>query len=324
MQQIVIALGVLLSSFCIAQTPYDDGALGYGPLFLYTMDSIDGGTVLDASTNSADGTSESISVVESIIHESADSAFSFDGSSSHVVGPVTVDLTDLDFGFTVIGVARIDEAGSVLTPHEIAKAGAGFSLWCDHDGIGWRIVAEICDGSECESTYLGIEEPHSPFFFAFSYHYQTGWAFLADNDHIVVDNLSTLPESASGPWSIGSGWRGELDGVAAYPFEMYPEDLEELLTFVQEGAIFARGDVNENTVIDLGDAILIAQVLSAGGEFDCEDAADVNGDDSVDIGDVVTILAAVFEEGIVAEPTLCGHPYDGIDGTSCLEYGGCP
>ncbi len=92
---------------------------------------------------------------------------------------------------------------------------------------------------------------------------------------------------------------------------------------------FRRGDVNNDSSVDVSDAIAGLSWLftpSAAAPF-CDDAADVNDDGGMDIGDPVYLLTALFVPGSPSIPSPspnCGaDPTDG-DTLDCPVTGACP
>lgn len=87
---------------------------------------------------------------------------------------------------------------------------------------------------------------------------------------------------------------------------------------------FLRGDADSTDAIDLSDAITILNVLFLGtGELACHDAADANGDLTLNIADPVYILFFLFFEGPSPPPPFpdCG-PVPPEESLGC-EHPGC-
>ena len=72
---------------------------------------------------------------------------------------------------------------------------------------------------------------------------------------------------------------------------------------------FLRGDANENESVELADVIaLLNYLFLSGKEPGCLDVADGNDDGSVDLGDGIFILFALFEGLTIPEPSpACGR-----------------
>ncbi|MCA8959131.1 MAG: hypothetical protein KDC38_01410, partial [Planctomycetes bacterium] len=61
---------------------------------------------------------------------------------------------------------------------------------------------------------------------------------------------------------------------------------------------FTRGDANDDSGIDIGDAIFILSYIFSGGAApSCRSAADANDDGGVDIGDAIFVLSYIFSGG---------------------------
>ena len=78
--------------------------------------------------------------------------------------------------------------------------------------------------------------------------------------------------------------------------------------------------------MDVSDAVFGLEFLFGTQTVTCEDAADANDDGSLNIGDAVFILSALFNSGDL--PPDPGSQNCGLDPTvdslGCEVYGGCP
>lgn len=88
---------------------------------------------------------------------------------------------------------------------------------------------------------------------------------------------------------------------------------------------FVRGDCNQDSTVDIADAVaLLGQLFSGLPTTSCEDACDVNDDGATDISDPVGVLGLLFSGGFVPAP----YPSCGTDPTadtlSCAGFPGCP
>ena len=89
---------------------------------------------------------------------------------------------------------------------------------------------------------------------------------------------------------------------------------------------FTRGDANHDHTITIADVIFILQfVYQAGPAPECMDAADVNDDGLIDIGDPIKLLGQYFAHGFFntdLPPEHCGPDpsTDNLsrDATSCF------
>ncbi|MEM7260409.1 MAG: choice-of-anchor tandem repeat NxxGxxAF-containing protein [Planctomycetota bacterium] len=95
------------------------------------------------------------------------------------------------------------------------------------------------------------------------------------------------------------------------------------------GAVFRRGDANDDGGVDIGDAIFTLAALFVVGSpaSACNDAADANDDGANDIGDAVYTLGFLFTPGAPPPPSPgpidCGEDPTG-DGLDCLSTLFCP
>jgi hypothetical protein len=92
------------------------------------------------------------------------------------------------------------------------------------------------------------------------------------------------------------------------------------------GTPFARGDSNDDGMVDLSDAINTLGVLFLGeGKIACEDASDANDDGIMDLSDAINTLGALFlGDTTIPSPGRedCGDdPTD--DELECDEYLSC-
>ena len=85
---------------------------------------------------------------------------------------------------------------------------------------------------------------------------------------------------------------------------------------------FIRGDINGDQSINISDVISGLQYLFGGGSLTCLDAANTNSDNSLDLSDAVYLLIHLFSGG--APPGL-PHPSCGTGPilTDC-QIGTCP
>lgn len=84
--------------------------------------------------------------------------------------------------------------------------------------------------------------------------------------------------------------------------------------FVNTGDGFIRADVNQDQSIDLGDAITILGALFGGDPLGCEDAADANDDGTLNVADAIRILDHLFSPASPPLPPPVG-PRCGDDPT---------
>jgi hypothetical protein len=74
--------------------------------------------------------------------------------------------------------------------------------------------------------------------------------------------------------------------------------LTGLIAAGQPDTHFRRGDVNQDTAVDLSDALAgLGWIFSGGPEPACVDTVDTNDDGLVDITDPIALLAGAFNGG---------------------------
>lgn len=94
---------------------------------------------------------------------------------------------------------------------------------------------------------------------------------------------------------------------------------------------FRRGDINDDTAVDISDPIvLLAYLFNGGEEPGCMDSADTNDDGQINVGDAIAVLGYIFGDGLAPPapgPLLCGPDLtDDTLGclTSSCDEGGDP
>ncbi|MEM7262518.1 MAG: dockerin type I repeat-containing protein [Planctomycetota bacterium] len=95
-----------------------------------------------------------------------------------------------------------------------------------------------------------------------------------------------------------------------------------------QGPTFSRGDVNDDGVFDVSDAVfaLASLFILASPQPTCPDSADANDDGVFDVSDVVFSLAALFIPGSdpPPDPVTCGVDASDSDALDCPVYDSCP
>lgn len=137
----------------------------------------------------------------------------------------------------------------------------------------------------------------------------------------------TIPGDAS--YKIATGDL-DLDGVpdlaTSSVYNSWVELLRNTTDVVVPGTQFYRGDANQDSSVDISDAIFLLSILFVTPEpVLCEDAADANDEGSIDISDAIYTLSALFVSSAAPFPAPgsleCGvDPTD--DGLECEL--GCP
>ncbi|MCA8959188.1 MAG: hypothetical protein KDC38_01695 [Planctomycetes bacterium] len=88
---------------------------------------------------------------------------------------------------------------------------------------------------------------------------------------------------------------------------------------------FIRSDVNQDGTIGLADAFSLIDAFTFPTSITCWDAADVNDDGFINIGDPVYLLYWMFSPSgpPLLPPTSCGADLT-PDALDCDEYSPCP
>ncbi len=92
------------------------------------------------------------------------------------------------------------------------------------------------------------------------------------------------------------------------------------------GALFVRGDANDDGGFDIADPVYVLSFLfSSGPDLNCEDSGDTNDDGALDIADPVFSLSALFTMGASPSSPFPGCGIDPTDDTAtCDVFNNCP
>jgi subtilisin-like proprotein convertase family protein len=99
------------------------------------------------------------------------------------------------------------------------------------------------------------------------------------------------------------------------------------------GELFFRGDTNNDTTVNIADAIYLLGALfpGPGGQnvLQCDDAADTNDDGTINIADAIALLGSLFGSPAIPLPApnvVGGCEVDPTDGDllECPNFSGCP
>ncbi len=144
----------------------------------------------------------------------------------------------------------------------------------------------------------------------------------------VVDFLSYGSDDA---WP--EQWRGHSIELATPEEEFVDNDRPELWARSASrggtpggflGALFTRGDIDQNGRLQVGDAINILMYLFAlGREPACMDSADINGDDRVNVADAIVLLAYLFNGGAPPAPPFGTCGVDTGTALGCARFDAC-
>jgi hypothetical protein len=133
---------------------------------------------------------------------------------------------------------------------------------------------------------------------------------------IQIDLLEHLDSDSA--WV---GFIGSTGGVTQV------NDVLSWFMFTDGGTQFIRGDINDDTSVNLPDAIFSLSALFVPGSSPatCLDAADMNDDGSFNLPDAIYLLSALFVPGSPAVPDPVGScGADPTDDTIDCELNNCP
>ena len=236
--------------------------------------------------------------------------------------------------------------GVAAFPSEWASVGFDDSLWSSgRTGIGYGDGDDVTELLDMEGRYLSIacrrsfvvDCPRSIGSMRMTVVYDDGFVAYLNGEEIARGNmpagvvrfdtaasrsLEPTPESFEVPVKLLRSGRNVLS-VSVHNFDIDSSDLTFMAVLVpfldvvgdgdcEGGPVprFRRGDVGNDGVVDVSDAVrLLLSLFAAGGLSECRDAGDVDDDGVVNVTDAVSLLAYLFQSG--------GPP--SFPGTSCGE-----
>jgi hypothetical protein len=155
----------------------------------------------------------------------------------------------------------------------------------------------------------------------------------------AVEIVGTFGTESSGGWFLHEFQVADilaptssmqLRFVAADPdpgslVEAGVDDVQVIRRLCDIGPTFRRGDVNGDQTMDLSDAVSILFTLFGAGTIGCLDAADTNDDGAPNIVDAVVLLEHLFVTGapMPAPSVLCGEDPT-ADSLDCAVPPVCP
>lgn len=147
----------------------------------------------------------------------------------------------------------------------------------------------------------------------------------------VTAHYSTIP-SAINPGSCIASWLrfdSTIGGSNELDFDTMccTSALEnnELAVLIPVSPLFSRGDVNQDSALNLADAVTqLGALFSGGPALSCQDSGDTNDDGSFNIADTIFLLGFLFNSGPPpAEPFAeCGTD-PSVDALGCTSFD-CP
>lgn len=227
---------------------------------------------------------ESISLVEFPMQYTADMS-SVDIVSGDFSGDGQADLVmscaDGETGYLKMLVSNVDGDYS-----EGATVPLGFVPTC--------LVAEDMDGDDQLDLAIGGEQAVLL--------RGSGGGF---DDPIASGQLPGMPNDLA---------VGDLNNDGYGDFVFAFKEASQLVTLLLEPdsseVMFIRGDGNNDTVLDLSDAVVILGYLYLQEETDCLESLDVNDDAKVDLSDAISLLTFLYAQG--NQPSA-PYPLSGTD-----------
>lgn len=110
------------------------------------------------------------------------------------------------------------------------------------------------------------------------------------------------------------GWiRGGDYSLRARVFDAAGNSSEWSEPIAWRPEVFLRGDANDDSRVDIADAVYALRILFLGGTPTCFDAIDSNDDGRVDVADPIRLLVAMFGDASAGIPEP--WPQEGLDPT---------
>ena len=160
---------------------------------------------------------------------------------------------------------------------------------------------------------------------------------MSDDSHLIAIQFSTNPAGLMGQMTDVTSplnWQNGLSGgglpvdnlIVVGSNAMAPAFVHGEITLSPgAGGTFTRGDINDDSVINIADAVAALSYLFSGGPATCLDAVDTNDDGNANVADGVFLLSFLFS-GRSAPPAP--SPGCGADPTTdpldCASYSSCP
>ena len=146
-----------------------------------------------------------------------------------------------------------------------------------------------------------------------------------------VTNAGALAGNATGATALvqftdGLGSGAPVDNIVVVDFAgVIPAKVDGQIDLSAGGAIFRRGDTNNDSQVNIADAISTLNYLFSAGPATCLDSLDINDDGTPNIADAIILLGFLFSGTAAPAAPFPGCGSDGTaDVTECDSYtGGC-
>jgi len=160
---------------------------------------------------------------------------------------------------------------------------------------------------------------------------------MSDDSNLIAIQFSTNPAGLMGQMTDVTSplnWQNGLSGgglpvdnlIVVGSNAMAPAFVHGEITLSPgAGGTFTRGDINDDSVINIADAVAALSYLFNGGPATCLDAVDTNDDGTANVADGVYLLSFLFSGGsaLPAPSPGCGADPT-TDPLDCASYSSCP
>jgi hypothetical protein len=160
---------------------------------------------------------------------------------------------------------------------------------------------------------------------------------MSDDSHLIAIQFSTNPAGLMGQMTDVTSplnWQNGLSGgglpvdnlIVVGSNAMAPAFVHGEITLSPgAGGTFTRGDINDDSVINIADAVAALSYLFSGGPATCLDAVDTNDDGNANVADGVFLLSFLFSGGSAPPAPSPGCGADPTtDPLDCASYSSCP
>ncbi len=195
-------------------------------------------------------------------------------------------------------------------------------------GSAIRLLENDIDVTDPSSGYLVVKPRMSG-----SNHRAIGAVVRAEVGGVTLSRPITAGTSFMGQ-EPAEAFFGLGDADTAHVTVEFPDGSQTVVVGVAANQVidvqpprFICGDVNSDAFVDIADAVYLLSYLYLDGPvISCQDAADADGSNTVDLGDVLHIFGYRLLGGPPPAAPFpgCGHDLTPYDGTHCRHQTPCP
>ena len=208
-----------------------------------------------------------------------------------VVGPCTT----IDFDSDGDGALSEEE---ILAAREARKA----AILAQHDGDG---DGELSDEERAAAREARAAEREARHAERVAQHDTDNDGELSEAERAAAraareaERLAEFDADGSGDLDEEENAAARAARCAARDVEEEEEEGEEIVLALALSLDFIRGDVNRDQTVDIGDPVTLLNFLFINGEelHDCRNAIDANNDSAVDVSDAMAVLNRLFQGG---------------------------